>query len=107
MKRKVKYLSNTSVSARIRRRSFAGFKGEGTHKTFKKSGYGDYKDLTQNHKDTDTKQHKELIKLCYNIGIKHAGSKTMKVLRSHIYKPVKKLTIEAISNALSTVLNNA
>ena len=103
---KKRFETNKSLSARVRRRNSAGFTGEGNHVMVKKDNVGDYRDVSQNHKDTDTKQHKELIKLCYSIGIKRAGSKTMKVLRSHIYKPVKKLTIKGIENALSHVLSN-
>lgn len=45
---------NTSLSARIRRRNAAGFKGEGNHQRFDdKSLMGDYRDLNQNGKAID------------------------------------------------------
>lgn len=45
---------NKSLSARIKRRNAQGFKGEGGNPVWNKTTpFGDYKDETQNHKDTD------------------------------------------------------
>lgn len=45
---------NTSLSARIKRRNAAGFKGLGSHARFDdKSQMGDYRDLNQNDKVID------------------------------------------------------
>lgn len=45
---------NTSLSARIRRRNAAGFRGKGNHQRFDdKSLMGNYRDLNQNGKAMD------------------------------------------------------
>ena len=83
MKRKVNYPSNTSISARVRRRNSAGFTGDGSHKLFKKESFGDYRDVSQNHKDTDTVEHKTLVHYYGHMTPgKHPGSKSMRNLRN-------------------------
>ena len=78
-----KFETNKSLSARVRRRNSAGFTGEGNHVMFKKDNVGDYRDVSQNHKDTDTIEHKTLVRHYGRMYIgKHPGSKPMRNLRN-------------------------
>ena len=72
---------NKSLSARIKRRNKAGFKGIGSYNFEKKTSYGDYREEFDNHKDKDKNIYQENLinhaKLC---GVRHPGSKTLKQL---------------------------
>lgn len=76
-----KFETNKSLSARVKRRNAQGFVGAGSHVMFKKDNIGDYRDVSQNHKDTDTIEHKSLVRHYgrMNTG-KHPGSKPMRNL---------------------------
>lgn len=51
----------------------------------KTTPYGDYKDPEQNHKKaSNNAAHYNAIRRAKKIGIKHAGSKTMKTLRMYL-----------------------
>lgn len=72
---------NKSLSARIKRRNKSGFKGEGNHKMFG-SVLGDYTSTTQNYKDLDKNlYHVNLVNRAKKLGLKHAGSKTIRQLK--------------------------
>lgn len=71
---------NKSLSARIKRRNKQGFKGEGTHKRFVNVSV-DYTSTTQNYKDLDKNlYHVNLVNRAKKLGLKHAGSKTVRQL---------------------------
>lgn len=72
---------NKSLSARIKRRNKQGFKGEGTRKTFIDVS-GDYTSTTQNYKYLDKDPyHINLVNRAKKLGLKHAGSKTVRQLK--------------------------
>ena len=72
---------NKSLSARIKRRNKQGFKGEGNHKRFVRV-FGDYTSITQNYKDLDKDlYHINLVNRAKKLGLKHAGSKTVRQLK--------------------------
>ena len=71
---------NKSLSARIKRRNKQGFKGEGNHKRFV-SVSGDYTSPIQSYKDFDKDPyHINLVNRAKKLGLKHAGSKTVRQL---------------------------
>ena len=75
---------NKSLSARIKRHNKQGFKGEGNHKMFS-SVSGDYTSMTQNYRcykylDKDP-YHINLVNRAKKLGLRHAGSKTVRQLK--------------------------
>ena len=77
--------TNLSLSARVKRRNAAGFKGQGSSSFVKSTPCGDYRNILDNHKDMSMNPyHQNLVNFSKKRGTRHAGSKKMSTLKQHI-----------------------
>ncbi len=73
----------------------------------KTTPYGDYKDISQNHKETINKEYQNLIQTAKKWNIKHAGSKKFNTLKNTVLNMVtNRNKISQISKANKPVTIN-